>query len=65
MSPRLGVPITTAGDRARVLRTGQGARNDAPMVVKPSLGRDFRPDLLSAVAGQDREGPLLAEGRLL
>ena len=38
---------------------------DAPMVVKPSSGRGIRLDLMSAVAGQDREGPLLAEGRLL
>ena len=38
---------------------------DAPMVVKPCFWRRIRPDLMSAVAGQDREGPLLAEGRLL
>jgi hypothetical protein len=34
-------------------------------VVKLSLGGEFGRFLMSAVVGQDREGPLLAEGRLL
>ena len=34
-------------------------------VVKPALGREFGRILYLLWPGQDREGPLLAEGRLL
>ena len=38
---------------------------DAPMVVKAFFGREFGQVRQLVVDGQDRDGPLLAEGRLL